>query len=101
VYGKATVTIQLIDYINTSHRDYGNDCCDNVGYICFLKCDNWFYVCVTDLPYTHAKDCLYLAKTYVLYNNDDKFNFPSYGQKLAGNVYNPMKFTFDGPLVRY
>lgn len=88
-----------MDYYNGASKDYQGDCCDNPGWLCLLKCDNWFKICLTTLPVSNRKKCIYSMKTKILGN--DKFDFPRYGELIGKRVKNPIKFTYDGSFVSF
>lgn len=99
VFGKARVTIQLVDYKNTGSKSYDGNCCE-VGYrFCPLSCDNWFSICVKKIPMKNFNSCIKTFKTKVIYQDNDNFYFPGYGQDLGDGLTNPLKLTYDGPLV--
>ena len=98
MFGKAKVTLQLLDYRNPAHKSLDGSCCE-VGFgVCLLPCDNWFSICVKQVPMKHSP-CIKTFKTKVLYENKDNFYFPGYEQSLGNRLTNPLKLTYDGPLV--
>ena len=99
VFGKAKVTLQLIDYKNTGSKSWGGGCCDGGYLICPLKCDNWFEICVKQIPMKTVDPCIETFQTKVLYDNDDDFYFPGFEQSLGKDLKNPLVLTYDGPLV--
>ena len=99
VLGKAKVTIQLVDYKNMESKSWAGVCCDGGYLICPLKCDNWFEICVKNVSMKNSDPCIKSFQTKVLYENDDDFYFPGFGQSLGIGVKNPLELVFDGPLV--
>ena len=47
----------------------------------------------------NSDPCIKSFQTKVLYEDDDDFYFPGFGQSLGIGVKNPLYFVFDGPLV--
>ncbi|XP_078363782.1 uncharacterized protein LOC144648000, partial [Oculina patagonica] len=98
VSSKGTLSIQLIDYNNPSHKDYGGSCCDCCGAFgwCPGDCENFFRLLVTQYPYTfqNAQSPWARWETYIL--GDDSFNFPGYGQTVGSGLKNPLTYHFSG-----
>lgn len=94
---KGTLSIQLIDYKNPSHRNYAGTCCDpGLWFLswCPNECENFLRnFRLVSYPAASWKDTWKKWTTYVCVRDDS--NFPGYGSSLGPGFNNPLTYHFD------
>ena len=92
-----TVSIQLIDYRNPSHRNYGGSCCDPgiwwLGF-CPNACENFLRnFRLVSYPADSGQTWISWTTYVVVRDNSD---FPGYGSTLGSGLKNPLTYHFQG-----